>query len=67
MRISWGIKITMLYMAFVVLIVTMVVASSHQHFDLVSDKYYADEIVYQKTIDAGKKPVIIVGAGEHTC
>ena len=32
----------------------MVVASSRQHFDLVSKDYYADEVAYQKVIDAGK-------------
>ncbi len=54
MKISWGIKIALLYLGFVLLIGTMVVASTRQHFDLVSDKYYADEIVYQDVIDAGK-------------
>jgi len=54
MKISWGVKITILYLAFVLLIVTMVVASSRQHFDLVSNSYYADEIKYQNVIDAGK-------------
>ena len=41
-------------MGFVLLIGTMVVASTHQHFDLVSDTYYSDEIKYQDVINAGK-------------
>ncbi len=54
MKISWGIKITLLYIGFVLLIGTMVWASTHQHFDLVSDTYYSDEIKYQDVIDASK-------------
>lgn len=51
---SWGLKITFLYSGFVALILTLVVLSSRQHFDLVSKDYYADEIAYQKVIDADK-------------
>lgn len=54
MKISWGWKIALLYSGFVVLIVSLVVASSHQHFDLVSKDYYGEEIAYQKVIDASK-------------
>lgn len=54
MKISWGLKITLLYSGFVALILTLVIASSHQHFDLVSKDYYADEIAYQKVLDANK-------------
>jgi len=54
MKISWGWKITMLYSGFVVMMVSLVVASTHQHFDLVSKDYYEEEIAYQKVIDAGK-------------
>lgn len=71
MKVSWGITIALLYLAFVLLVVTMVVASTRQHFDLVSDSYYADEIVYQKVIDAGKNQAalsqpFIVHANETT-
>lgn len=54
MKISWGWKITILYSCFVVGMVGLVVASSHQKFDLVSNDYYKDEIQYQKVIDANK-------------
>ncbi len=65
MKIGWGWKITLLYSGFVVCMVTLVVASSRQKFDLVSKNYYEDEIGFQKTLDAGKnqtalsKPVSI--------
>jgi hypothetical protein len=70
MKISWGVKITILYLGFVLLIVTMVVASSHQHFDLVSNSYYADEIKYQNVIDAGKNQAqlshpVLISKGEN--
>jgi hypothetical protein len=52
--LSWGWKIMLMYLGFVALILSLVIASSHQHFDLVSKDYYADEIAYQKVIDAGK-------------
>lgn len=54
MKIGWGWKIALLYGGFVVLIASLVIASSHQHFDLVSKDYYGEEIAYQKVIDAGR-------------
>jgi nitrogen fixation protein FixH len=54
MKMGWGVRITILYCCFVVMMVALVIASSRQHFDLVSANYYTDEIAYQKVIDAGK-------------
>jgi len=54
MQISWGTKIAILYLSFVALIVTLVVSSMHQKFDLVSKDYYKQEIEYQHVIDASK-------------
>lgn len=59
---SWGLKITFLYCGFVALILTLVVLSSRQHFDLVSKDYYADEIAYQKVIDADKNSTTLSSA-----
>jgi len=59
---SWGLKITFLYGGFVALILTLVVLSSRQHFDLVSKDYYADEIAYQKVIDADKNSTTLSSA-----
>lgn len=53
-RISWGKRIAILYLGFVALIVVLVVGSMRQDFDLVSKDYYAQEIAYQNTLDAGK-------------
>ena len=54
MKLGWGLKITILYSGFVILISSLVIASYHQHFDLVSKDYYEEEIAYQKVLDAGK-------------
>ena len=54
MKIGWGWKIAVLYGGFVVLMVSLVVASNRQKFDLVSKTYYDDEIAFQKTLDAAK-------------
>ncbi len=54
MKIGWGWKIALMYGGFVVLIMALVIASSRQHFDLVSKNYYDAELGYQKVIDAGK-------------
>lgn len=54
MRISWGYKIALLYCSFVALMVVLVVKSMHQKIDLVSKDYYAEELAFQKQIDAGK-------------
>lgn len=54
MKISWGWKIGILYGGFVIGMVSLVIASSSQHFDLVTKDYYEAELGYQKVIDAGK-------------
>ena len=48
---SWGWKITILYLGFVGMILTFVIASTQQDFHLVSEDYYAEEIAYQTRID----------------
>ena len=49
---SWGIRITLLYLGFVALIVSMVVMASMQNIDLEYKDYYARELNYQDKIDA---------------
>jgi hypothetical protein len=48
---SWGIKISILYIGFVILIVTMVGMTMGEKEDLVSKDYYEQEIKYQGRID----------------
>ncbi len=54
MKLGWGWKIAILYGGFVAIIVALVVGSSRQSCDLVSNDYYGEEIAYQKVIDASK-------------
>jgi hypothetical protein len=49
---SWGLKITIVYIAFVSLIVSMVIISSSNKSELVAKDYYAQELAYQEKIDA---------------
>ncbi len=48
---GWGKKITVVYIGFVALIITMVVISMRQKVDLVSADYYAKELNYQSDIN----------------
>ncbi len=49
---SWGKKITVLYLSFVALIVTLVVLCFQQKVELETKDYYAQEIKFQDKIDA---------------
>jgi nitrogen fixation protein FixH len=51
MHINWGIKITVLYVGFVILILIMVSMAMNQKVDLVSKNYYEQELKYQDKID----------------
>ena len=48
---NWGKKITIVYLAFVALIVTLVIVSVRQKVDLVTPDYYAKELNYQADIN----------------
>lgn len=49
---SWGKKITILYLSFVALIVTLVVLCFGQKIELESKDYYSQELKFQDRIDA---------------
>lgn len=51
MKISWGVKVTILYIGFVLLILGMVTLSMRQKVDLVAGDYYEQELRYQEKID----------------
>jgi hypothetical protein len=48
---SWGNKIVIVYVSFVLLMVFMVYKSVNTPFDLVTKDYYKDELRYQDKID----------------
>lgn len=54
MKISWGSKITFVYIAFVVFVVIAVLFAFRQDLNLVTDNYYEKELVYQNQIDKEK-------------
>jgi len=49
---SWGIRITIVYIGFVILITSLVFISSTNKSELVAKDYYAQELKYQDRIDA---------------
>jgi hypothetical protein len=51
MRISWGYKIAIFYLSFVIGILFLVFKASNESFDLVTENYYEAELKYQDVID----------------
>jgi len=51
MKISWGIRIAVVYIAFVIILVTTVIIFMSEDVHLVTDEYYAKELVFQDQID----------------
>ena len=52
MKLSWGVKITVLYVAFVLMILTLVFFSSMLSRDLVRPDYYREELNFEKHLSA---------------
>jgi hypothetical protein len=48
---NWGYKIMLVYLIFIFGMVFMVFKSSEQNIQLVTEDYYAKELLYQKKID----------------
>lgn len=51
MKISWGHKIALVYLAFIAGIMFLAYKASQQKFDLVTEDYYGEELKYQNVID----------------
>lgn len=51
MKLSWGYKITFVYVIFVAGIGLLVFKASREKFDLVTKDYYDEELKYQQVID----------------
>jgi len=49
---SWGIKITVVYVGFVLMILSLVIISATSKSELVAKDYYAQELAFQEKIDA---------------
>ncbi len=52
---SWGVKISILYVGFVILIVSMVAMTMVEKVDLVAKDYYAQELQFQNKIDKSNR------------
>lgn len=51
MKLNWGTGIAILYTGFVAMILVLVVMSTNQKIDLVTDNYYAEELRFQDKIN----------------
>lgn len=51
MKLNWGHGIVIAFVLFCTFVVTIVVRSFQEDFDLVSETYYQDELEYQDRID----------------
>ena len=65
MKISWGYRITILYVSFMVLILTLVSICMKQTVELESKDYYAQELKYQDRIDATNNTNALSASIEH--
>lgn len=63
---NFGVKITILYLSFVGLILTLVFMAYGHKVELVSKDYYAQELKYQDKIDAINNANAIPGCISHT-
>ena len=61
-QFSWGWRIALLYVSFVIMMLVLVISSSRQKFDLVSADYYKDEIAYQTVVDASQNQAALSGS-----
>lgn len=52
---NWGQKIIVVYAVFVAGMIFLAYKSFHQNIELVTDDYYAKELVYQQKIDETKR------------
>jgi hypothetical protein len=62
---NFGVKITILYLSFVALILTLVFLSFGQKVELVSKDYYAQELKYQDKIDAINNTNALASSIDH--
>lgn len=70
-QFGWGWRIALLYIGFVIMMLVLVISSSKQKFDLVSEDYYKDEIAYQQVLDGSKNQAalssaLLFGANDKT-
>ncbi len=60
-KFNWGTGIAVFYITFVIAMLTFVFWTTGNNRDLVTEDYYAEELVYQKTIDNKARANELVG------
>jgi hypothetical protein len=65
MKFNWGVKITAVYVIFVMGIMYLVIQSSRQTVDLVTPDYYGEEIRYQERINQTRRAEALSSPIQH--
>lgn len=60
-KLNWGTGIAIFYVSFVIAMLSFVIWTTGNNRDLVTDDYYADELVFQKTIDSKARTKELAG------
>jgi hypothetical protein len=60
-KFNWGTGIAIFYISFVIAMLSFVFWTTGNNRDLVTEDYYAEELVYQKTIDNKAREKKLVG------
>ncbi len=60
-KFNWGTGIAIFYISFVIAMLSFVFWTTGNNRDLVTEDYYAEELVYQKTIDNKARTEDLVG------
>jgi hypothetical protein len=63
---NWGWKLTLAYLGFATMIMTLVFKARSEKIDLVATDYYAQEIAYQGRINAIKRTSALSDSVTHT-
>jgi nitrogen fixation protein FixH len=66
MKLSWGYRVTILYISFALFIIFFVTRSMHQQIDLVAPDYYAKELAFQTQIENSNNNNALTGKVEIT-
>ena len=66
MRISWGYKIAIFYLSFVIGMLFLVYKANSESFDLVTENYYEAELKYQDVINQKSNASALSAAPEIT-
>lgn len=72
-KISWGLKVALLYTGFVAMIISLVIATFYRKSELVTKDYYRQETQFQQRLEAARaaanlpQPVRVTAGNKNIC